>query len=348
MSRLTAQSTPAERRVGAMFAENWESIAFVEDNGGTIGTTCTVANGLLTSIGNTSTDYAEQNFMDLINNGGSVKIEKFCYTGASAAFLRFFEWNLDGDNAFVIAIRPSDGELRCAFNKGGVTTYSSVATGVFVADTEYEIIFAPTGGSESVGVPFPTYVNGVASQDGVLGVGLGTANSKLYVSRLLVGSIGPITVSQGTAMTAQTALDSYNNATYNYPNESVTYLKLDMESHDPTNVRTLDVSGNANHATFGDGSTATTYPTKLSKRGYSFDGTTDYFDGLPALTGSFTVCVLADNTVTHYNTDTVYETIKTAGAFTGDLQTLITYDSVITPIQEADEEIRLLASINKV
>jgi hypothetical protein len=43
--------------------------------------------------------------------------------------------------------------------------------------------------------------------------------------------------------------------------------------HDVTNLRALDRSGNDNHATFGDGATSTTYPTKLVKEiGYSFDG----------------------------------------------------------------------------
>jgi hypothetical protein len=43
--------------------------------------------------------------------------------------------------------------------------------------------------------------------------------------------------------------------------------------HDPVNVRTLDVSGNGLHATFGNGATPATYPTKLSgQRGYYLDG----------------------------------------------------------------------------
>jgi hypothetical protein len=44
-------------------------------------------------------------------------------------------------------------------------------------------------------------------------------------------------------------------------------------AHDPTNVRTLDVSGNGLNGTFGDGVTGTTFPTKLNdRRGYYFDG----------------------------------------------------------------------------
>ena len=53
---------------------------------------------------------------------------------------------------------------------------------------------------------------------------------------------------------------------------------------------TQDVSGNNNHATFGDGSTSSTYPTKLSARGYEGDGGSDYFDINTTLaSGSYTV-----------------------------------------------------------
>jgi hypothetical protein len=54
---------------------------------------------------------------------------------------------------------------------------------------------------------------------------------------------------------------------------------MTMEAHDPTNNRTLDLSGNGRHLTLGDGSTAGTFPTKLvDKRGYKMDiGNTDYF-----------------------------------------------------------------------
>jgi len=41
--------------------------------------------------------------------------------------------------------------------------------------------------------------------------------------------------------------------------------------------KTLDVSGNNNHATFGDGSTTSTFPTKLSeRRGYNLSGDNQY------------------------------------------------------------------------
>ena len=52
-----------------------------------------------------------------------------------------------------------------------------------------------------------------------------------------------------------------------------------MEAHDPTNNRTLDLSGNGRHLTFGDGATANTFPTKMgTKRGYHNVSATSYLN----------------------------------------------------------------------
>lgn len=79
-------------------------------------------------------------------------------------------------------------------------------------------------------------------------------------------------------LTAQEALDYYTGQTFNYNKRATCILPMTADSHDATNLRTSDASGNGNHFTFGDGSTPTTYPTKLAKRGYSFDGG-DYLTG---------------------------------------------------------------------
>jgi len=61
-------------------------------------------------------------------------------------------------------------------------------------------------------------------------------------------------------------------------NTTSAYVEFDDVSVELIEEKTLDVSGNGNHGILGDGNTATTFPTKLSKRGYNFDGTTDYVD----------------------------------------------------------------------
>ena len=78
-------------------------------------------------------------------------------------------------------------------------------------------------------------------------------------------------------LTLQEALDYFQNSTFNYRNKAVLDLPMDLASYDFTNKKVLDRSGKGNDATLGDGSTASTFPTKLSTKGFSFDGG-DYLD----------------------------------------------------------------------
>jgi len=100
-------------------------------------------------------------------------------------------------------------------------------------------------------------------------------------------------------MTAKTALDSYNNATYNYRNEAVGDWPMEMAQHDPSNVRTLDVSGNGYNATFGDGTTSNTIPTKTQERGYDNIATSylNLGDVAALETQDFGFAVIYDKTV---------------------------------------------------
>lgn len=68
--------------------------------------------------------------------------------------------------------------------------------------------------------------------------------------------------------------------TYSWRNQALIDLPMRMAQHDPVNLRTLNLGtlGANGHATFGDGSTPATYPTKLDyQRGYNLDGG-DYFN----------------------------------------------------------------------
>jgi hypothetical protein len=70
-------------------------------------------------------------------------------------------------------------------------------------------------------------------------------------------------------LTEKEAIDYSNNSTYNYRNKSVVDLPMLMAQHDAVNGKTLDVSRQGNDADFGAGAAE---PTKLTARGYSFDG----------------------------------------------------------------------------
>jgi hypothetical protein len=75
-------------------------------------------------------------------------------------------------------------------------------------------------------------------------------------------------------------LSAYENGSmWSYDNNCVLALPMLLRDHKPTEAFTLDRSGNGNNAQFGDGSTASTFPTKLiDEIGYSFDGTSEYIE----------------------------------------------------------------------
>jgi hypothetical protein len=103
-----------------------------------------------------------------------------------------------------------------------------------------------------------------------------------------------------------------------------------------TDARTLDVSGNGDHGTLGDGSTASTIPDKSETRGYRFDGVDDAITGLPALSGDYTVVFAEPNNVSVVNNDTLYNQIQTPGGFAGHLLELVAVPELLTPTQVFD------------
>ena len=69
---------------------------------------------------------------------------------------------------------------------------------------------------------------------------------------------------------------SVNTTFYITKSTAGNYVEFDDLSIKQYAPRTLDDSGFDNHATFGDGTTLATFPTKYFKKGYTFDGTDDY------------------------------------------------------------------------
>lgn len=106
-------------------------------------------------------------------------------------------------------------------------------------------------------------------------------------ANLLPGVVSFVKMFKGAKFTTDDISAYWNNKITARPEEAASYWFFDGARHDTTNVRTLDITHNERHLTFGDGSTSTTYPTKLAKHGYSFDGG-DYLTGStePAITAS--------------------------------------------------------------
>jgi hypothetical protein len=80
------------------------------------------------------------------------------------------------------------------------------------------------------------------------------------------GTIGRVLLFRDALLTEQEAIDYYEQTTWSYMDNAILHLPMRMAEHDPDNTRTLDVSGNGNHATIAGG------VTKRSERGYDFTG----------------------------------------------------------------------------
>lgn len=132
------------------------------------------------------------------------------------------------------------------------------------------------------------YVNGVATT----AIGLGRSfvtivtGTPFTANTIIVGRVGAnfgafkierLAIWATPSVLTLTEHQAYYNQTmFNWRNRATVDLQMRMQDYDPTNVRTLDSSGHANHFTLGDGSTPTTYPTQGAGR-MTFDGG-DYLD----------------------------------------------------------------------
>jgi len=272
--KLTVNTTPAERRIGCIFSEKFENQTAVVENGGTVTGALSIDNG--TTFDGATNYITYSNVKDLGSENFSFNF-KVSFPSAGTQEYLFAKWE-DNDNRWYVR-REAAGQIFMYCLVGGNIRISAIsAVGIADANTEYDITivgdWADTirfyiNRAASVGT-VTTFTNDDITNTGSLEVGhVSTIFGEFTIENLKIFN---------QALTPTQIIDAYNNETYDYRNLALVDHPMTAATHDPTNVRTLDVSGNGHNAQFGDGSTSTTYPTKLAKRGYSFDGTTDYFN----------------------------------------------------------------------
>jgi hypothetical protein len=148
-----------------------------------------------------------------------------------------------------------------------------------------------------------------------------------------------------TALSAEDIANYANQTMWTYKKNCTVNLPMGLAQHDPTNFRTLDVSGNGNHAIFGDGSTSSTFPTKIINRhGYSFDGVNDYLQ-LPSVTGNYPY-MLIDYDFSESSVD--YTNISTTGGLSGIVSEIRLYIAELSTIQKYDLQTNMLSNANRV
>jgi hypothetical protein len=272
MSRLTQNTTPAERIRGCTFSETFETAQSVVHNGGTIAGTPSIDFG---AVFNGTTDYMTYSLRGDEFNSAEISIVLMFYPDFDTdedVTRRLFDASSGSAYQVVKSNNASSNTLTIAL---GGTSIAAVAEGTYspywdIGERNVLVISGTTGDTSA-------WLNGNLILDKDSSAWSAAVPANFYIgsafngTQLFDGKIAKLQVFQ-SVLTAKEALDFYNTTTYSYINDAVLDLPMDAARHDPVNVRTLDVSGNSNHATFGNGITTSTYPTKLQKRGYDFDG----------------------------------------------------------------------------
>jgi hypothetical protein len=287
MSRLNNNSTPAERMRGCVFAETFETQAKVVGNGGTISGTPTIDFGVTLDGSSDCITHSNDGRFDFGAGDFTIicKVKTPTSWWQSVAFRCVFDKSSgsaysnsgDADGAGIAMV--NNGKFAAVVD--GISTNTALTGGSLQLDTEYTVALVYDSSSGST-----LYIDGVAVDTDAT---ISTTNTNAYnaatgcndnsSSRYLDGLVSYVKVFKGVALTTQEVLDYHNNATYDYMNDTVVDLPMTLETHDPTNNRTLDVSGNGLHGTLGAGDGGVTTPTKNTDRcGYNYDADDDYIN----------------------------------------------------------------------
>lgn len=151
----------------------------------------------------------------------------------------------------------------------------------------------------------------------------------------------------GCVLSLQEALDSANNATWDWRNLLTYDLEFNTGAYDPVNNRTCDARTESLYAVLGNGA-GVGEPTQ-AKGHMVFDGVNDYLSGIANPVGNFTVMGMKDIGTGweffSHNDLTEWTPIFTSGGFTGKLTALMLAPSVLTPTQELDAERAIWTSL---
>lgn len=297
-SNILEHVLPAERMRGTLFRETFDTRESVLRNRATIYGTPSIKNGITL---NGTTDYVTYPLAkELEYSQQTVSVEFYPDFEANDNNLRYLV-DSQQTNFRLLLIKNNANEIRTAI--GTATTLIHV-----VALANYQAYWLRglrnvlTFAADSSGVN-NLYLNGHLISTSAAAWTPGTS-STLYVGRYNLGASGYFKgiisrVSIGNYLgTEQEHLDLWNNTTWNWPDESLVTLPMRHRDYDPVNTRTLDISGNGNHFTLGDGSTPATHPTQADGK-MVFDGSdTLRLGSLVQPSGSFAVAATVAMTPT--------------------------------------------------
>lgn len=277
MSKLSVYSTPAERIRGCIFAERFLSATEVTSNEGTqTGVAQTIANGEWTVTATANyIRYASRNIPQGTQPCTLMAWVK-CASNPST-YAGVVSYGVTQSNGRTMYVGVKNGSFA-----GGVFGTNINGTTAFVANQWFHIALSYDGTKGYL------YVNGVLQNAGGTALTSIVNEQAVFVGSVGTGfSIGGVTTSASikeakifnVVLTAEEISDYYTKSTFNYMTKALLNYPMVSETHDPTNKKLLDRNGKGYNATFGDNTTATTFPVKLAGRGYTCSrGNNTYFD----------------------------------------------------------------------
>lgn len=270
MSRLNQNTTPAERVRGCVFSETFESSQAVVQNGGAIVGTPEIDFG---SVLNGTTDSISYALRGDEFNSAEISIVYEFYPDFDTdedVSRRLFDTT--SGSAYQVVKANNAGSNTLSIALGG-TSIAVLAEGIYSpywnVGARNVLVISGVSGNTSA------WLNGnlILDEDNTSWSPANPANfyigSAFSGTQRFDGRINKVQVYK-SLLTAQEATDIYHNTTYSYMDNAVFHAPMDAQRHDPTNLRTLDISRGNNHMTFGDGSTPGTYPVKRQRQGYDF------------------------------------------------------------------------------
>lgn len=276
MSRLLANSTPADRMRKCVFAEKFDSAANLALNGGAIaGSVTWVNNGLQFNTASSYVNYATRgmqfNYPFVAWCGVIEFTQNFAYNDGLTHYFCYT------NSAQYGVYKHSGGNIRVA--AGAATVVIDCTT------AEYLPYWRTTGINRlawsCVSGSNYLYLNGTlikssataftASTPTAFGIGASVTSFTgiMHGCKLFI----PQTTAQ--ALTQKDCEVLSAGTTYTYWKNATCIMDGLAANYDIANYRHLDLSGNANHVLLGNGA-GTGTPAKLSGQGYSFNGSSQY------------------------------------------------------------------------
>lgn len=263
---LIKNTTAAERQVQCVFGEHFQDLISVNENGGEAFGTPTFNNGVTL---NGTTDYVKYESI------GNIAARNF---SAVVKFIPDFDTDA---NALYYFYSSTGGYTLFKHNNASNNIIRVVIDGVIIADIpeatyspawnvgeENTIVVSSKNGDTDVWLNDTKILDNDASAWTVSNFGtmyIGASNAMAWFFDGEIKSVKFFT----TKLADRDAMLYLDNSIYSYINDMAVDLPMRMQDHDPDNSRTLDRSGNDNHAVWVDGSTA---PTKNTERlGYDWN-----------------------------------------------------------------------------